>query len=78
MSSILHTISVIPESFLEFRKVPVLMSLRDGAHTLDFPELRVLDRELDRKESIDILRLTPPINTRPRIGNGRRDVPDST
>jgi len=38
------------------------MSLGDGAHTLDFPELRVLDRELDRKESVDILGLMSSIN----------------
>ena len=56
------TIPIIPESFLKFGEVPVLMGLRDGAHTLDFPELRVLNRELDRKESVDILRLRSPIN----------------
>jgi len=33
------------------------MSLGDGAHAFNFPELRVLDSELDRKESVDILRL---------------------
>ena len=38
------------------------MSLRDGTHTLDFPELRVLNRELDREESVDILGLRSPIN----------------
>ena len=42
-----QTISVIPESFLEFREVPVLVSLRDSPHTLNFPKLCVFERELD-------------------------------
>lgn len=53
-----HTISVVPECFLEFCKVPVLVGLCDGTHTLDLPELCVFDCELDRKESVDVLGLT--------------------
>ena len=33
------------------------MSLCNGAHTLNLPELRILDRELDRKEGVDVLGL---------------------
>ena len=52
------TVPVIPKSFLELCKIPILMSLRDGAHTLNFSELGVLDRELDGEESIDVLGLS--------------------
>ena len=53
------------------------MSLRHCAHALDFPELRVLNREFDREKSVDILRLAP-IKKGPGIKNGRYDIPSST
>jgi hypothetical protein len=38
---------VVPKSFLESGKIPILVSLRDGAHALNFPKLGVLDRQFD-------------------------------
>ena len=48
--------------------------LRRRIYSLDFPELRILDRELDRKEGVDILGLPWSVD---RISGMRNDGCDT-